>query len=153
MQTPDEVHLGVSGERLAGVLEKRDHILSAILLPRFKLDWVQDEEKRFQYRMMLKREFQTFLTDDTTATTSTVVSAPSCPDKKDPAGSFFRFSTSPSVVPKSEVDLYLDAPATQGFDEYMQLPKLRRLFIKHNTALPSSAPVERLFSAGGLIFR
>ncbi|KAI4815218.1 hypothetical protein KUCAC02_005372 [Chaenocephalus aceratus] len=97
--------------RLAGLLEKREHILSAILVPRFKLDWVQDEEKHVQ------------------------------------------FNRNPQVPQKSEVDTYLDAPTTDGFDEYMQFPKLKRLFIKHNTALPSSAPVERLFSIGGQIFR
>lgn len=32
--------------RLAGFLEKREYILSAMLVPRFKLDWVQGEEKR-----------------------------------------------------------------------------------------------------------
>ncbi|KAJ7993815.1 hypothetical protein DPEC_G00258630 [Dallia pectoralis] len=59
--------LGSLSTRLAGVLEKRDHILSAMLVPRFKLDWVQDEEKRIQYKLMVKREFQTLNPDDTAA--------------------------------------------------------------------------------------
>ncbi|KAF0027098.1 hypothetical protein F2P81_019839 [Scophthalmus maximus] len=53
--------------RLAGLLEKRDHILPAMLVPRFKLAWVEDEEKRMQYRLMLKREFQTLNSEDSAA--------------------------------------------------------------------------------------
>lgn len=49
--------------RLEGLLEKKEHIL-AILLPIFKLNWVEDEDKRLQYRAMLKREFQTVNSDD-----------------------------------------------------------------------------------------
>ncbi|CAL8338611.1 unnamed protein product [Boreogadus saida] len=38
-----------------------------MLVPRFKLDWVQDEEKQMQYRLMLKREFPTLNSDDSAA--------------------------------------------------------------------------------------
>uniref|UniRef100_A0A3B3T9V4 HAT C-terminal dimerisation domain-containing protein n=1 Tax=Paramormyrops kingsleyae TaxID=1676925 RepID=A0A3B3T9V4_9TELE len=120
--------------RLEGCLENKDHILAAILLPVFKLDWVEDQKLR----------------------SVNVPESEQPPDDlegKKSASSFFKFKQSPSAVNKCEVDIYLDAPTTDEFTEYMLLPKLKKLFIKYNTAIPSSAPVERLFSTGGQIFR
>lgn len=42
--------------RVESILEKKEHILSAILLPMFKPNWVENEEKWLHYRVMLKQE-------------------------------------------------------------------------------------------------
>ncbi len=47
---------------------------------------------------------------------------------------------------------FLDSPVDNLCD-YTRWPLLRKLFIELNTPLPASAACERLFSAGGLIFR
>uniref|UniRef100_A0A8C5EC83 HAT C-terminal dimerisation domain-containing protein n=1 Tax=Gouania willdenowi TaxID=441366 RepID=A0A8C5EC83_GOUWI len=138
--------------RVEVMLEKKEHILSAMLLPIFKLSWVEDEEKRLFYRVMLKRELLTCNSDDS-ETQNPDQPQPSGDADKDTTASFFRFNQNPQNLKKSEADTYLDAPTTDGFAEYMLLPRLKKLFLKYNTALPSSASVERLFSIGGQIFR
>lgn len=50
--------------RLAGLLDDREIILSAMLVQTFKLNKVPEDEKHVQYRFMLKREYQTISDSD-----------------------------------------------------------------------------------------
>jgi hypothetical protein len=52
----------------------------------------------------------------------------------------------------TELDLYLQEKLS-SLDCFSRFLVMKNLFIRYNTALPSSASVERLFSKGGLIFR
>jgi hypothetical protein len=66
--------------------------------------------------------------------------------------SFFDFSDSApdSVDMSSEMDKYLADPLRE-ISSLNRYPMVKQLFLKTNTALPSSAPVERLFSIGGQV--
>ena len=50
----------------------------------------------------------------------------------------------------SQIDQYLSDPRPQ-LTVLDNFPMIRQLFIKYNIPLPSSAPIERLFSLGGQI--
>lgn len=51
---------------------------------------------------------------------------------------------------KIEVMHYLNNP-NKELSSLLAYPHVKAAFVKYNTTLPSSAPVERLFSIGGLI--
>ncbi len=65
---------------------------------------------------------------------------------------FGSLATSTSQQTLSELDIYFSDPSNKlsSLDKY---PKLKEMYLKLNTALPSSASVERLFSVGGSIYR
>jgi len=50
----------------------------------------------------------------------------------------------------AELDMYVN-DSSHDIDSLQQFPLVKEVFIAKNTALSSSAPVERLFSIGGQI--
>ncbi|KAI8122749.1 hypothetical protein CVS40_6376 [Lucilia cuprina] len=51
---------------------------------------------------------------------------------------------------RKELDLYL-ADSDESFQCFQRFPRIREVFLKYNTPLASSAPVERLFSFAGMV--
>jgi len=65
---------------------------------------------------------------------------------------FFCFEAQPaeSTNARTEVDMFL-TDTSRDIRCLNRYPVIQKLFLRYNTALPSSAPVERLFSLGGQI--
>ncbi len=127
----------------------RNHILASMTHPYFKLRWVP-EEKRESCRNIFIQTAQQFVrnAEFNNSALETVV------DKQD---KFFKFNTTPINVDTHDVNRsqlnvlqYLDCPDKSL--NSLKTCSMVEMFLKYNTPLPSSAPVERLFSVGGLIF-
>lgn len=128
----------------------RNHILASMTLPYFKLRWVP-KEKRESCRNIFMQAAQQFVrnAESNNSAPETVV------DKQD---KFFKFTSTPINVDTHDVNRsqlsilqYLDCP-DKSLDSLKTCPMIEEMFLKYNTPLPSSAPVERLFSVGGMIF-
>lgn len=118
-------------------------IIASVTLPQFRLRWIEDDVKKGQARTMLydlvrgqgqQHEQQHNSQENVT----------------DSDDDFFSFGVSVVVESTSEVDLYL-SETFKDIESLKKFPQILNLFKKYNTPLPSSAPVERLFSLGGQI--
>lgn len=133
--------------------ESKLYILSAISLPRFKLNWVPECHMDICKDLFLK-EVDTFHAKNTALVVNKSTSSSSgeedffCDiDKR----SGMRCSVQPILSSNIEALSYLESK-TKDLDCLNQYPNVKNIFLKYNTTLPSSAPVERLFSCGQQIF-
>lgn len=131
----------------------RDLIVAAVSHPLFKLNWIQNENDRSIAREIFQSEV---LELAATATNTQTISV----SNQNVQDDFFfycleenenrsrRNSTDSSTI---EILNYLNDPRKE-LDILHKLPEIKRIFVKFNTTLSSSAPVERLFSQALLIF-
>uniref|UniRef100_A0A671TQG9 HAT C-terminal dimerisation domain-containing protein n=1 Tax=Sparus aurata TaxID=8175 RepID=A0A671TQG9_SPAAU len=119
--------------RFAEVLESETAVLAAVTLPKFKLRW-----------LFITQPYDEDQLTGTNAPTHSLSTDSAIEDE------FFSFEdeedTSASV--ESQVADYLK----QGMDTLDRFPLIKKISVKYNAATPSSAPVERPFSLGKLVF-
>ncbi|XP_061450393.1 uncharacterized protein LOC133369283 [Rhineura floridana] len=136
----------------AAIWEDKRLLLAACLHPRFKLDWLEScqaatHTNKYTMEALLKAEIKMGVLNEDNDQSS----------DKDQEGDdleddFFNFlpQGKKSAVDTAEEELvrYLRSPSRE-VSSLHGFPRVLRCFLQHNTDMPSSAAVERLFSTGG----
>uniref|UniRef100_T1ILD6 HAT C-terminal dimerisation domain-containing protein n=1 Tax=Strigamia maritima TaxID=126957 RepID=T1ILD6_STRMM len=129
--------------RFGHYFHDKEFILATVTHPKFKLEWLpidrREEVKRDFLGQIKQLRRQDGLVDDEESQLIDV-------DNDD----YYNFNPPPIDTSKSEMEQYLLDPSRQ-LSILNNYPTVKKLFLHYNTALTSSAPVERLFSSGKLI--
>ena len=123
--------------RFGKLFDNDDYVLAAVTHPRFKLNWLSDEAKRVVVKQKLKSLIQS-----NTSSSSKAKTPNDDPDDFDYVAS--------NLQSTDEIDSYL-LDRSMNFDMLNKYTNVKKAFLKYNTPIPSSAPVERLFSIAALV--
>ena len=137
--------------RFSHVFYSKDVIIAALTLPKFKVKWVDSQEKKDAYKLMMMDELRALESDITIEENGR--SDKSTTQQKEKKTDFYEFDTDDDESKEDDLEsevaeYFKNAKSLNCLDKY---PKTRRLFLRYNVTIPSSAPVERLFSLGGLV--
>lgn len=124
-----------------------EYIFAAVSHPFFKLRWVPANNVQSVRNLFLAKATQESL--------SSIVhqnNVPaSAPVDNDNFFSFESGHTPPTeIISDMEILQYFDDKST-SLEILHKYPTVKKLFLKYNTGIPSSAPVERLFSYAGMV--
>lgn len=130
-------------------------LLAAISHPCFKLDWLDNEEEKESAKSKLRMAVLAINNE-------TVITSQENNDSALPKHSFFSWAQrSEASAGTNAIDrellLHFSTPAVSLDNNYSlqclkNTPSIEAIFLKFNTPLPSSAPVERLFSIAGCVY-
>jgi hypothetical protein len=125
-------------------------ILASVTLPQFRLRWLEDDDKKSQARNLLYEQLR--IVQQQELDLQLVSNHNQESGRADSDDDFFSFgdNTRQNIDATAEVDMYL-SDTSREIECLSKYPAILKLFKKVNTPLPSSAPVERLFSLGGQI--
>lgn len=140
-------------QRFGAVFDSKNAIISAMTLPKFKLKWVEQQIKKDQYTQMLLDEMRLCVDVDDCSKDAVTEDDSEAKDKTNKKKDFYEFDSDEEPTTRDTLELeaasYLKDAKTLGC--LHKYATIKKLFLRYNTTLPSSAPVERLFSLGNLV--
>lgn len=121
-------------------MERESFMLATASHPRFKFDWIPADDEALASKV--RKAFENVL--EKNRNSSNQQPAPTNNEEDDLA--------LPSRVSQvlNELDLFL-VDKDKSLTCLNKYPAIKEVFLRFDTGIPSSAPVERLFSAGSLI--
>uniref|UniRef100_A0A3P9KPW1 HAT C-terminal dimerisation domain-containing protein n=1 Tax=Oryzias latipes TaxID=8090 RepID=A0A3P9KPW1_ORYLA len=136
--------------RFSIVLDNKDALLAAISCPKFKLRWVKDGARKQQLKNLLVAECQ--ILSSSAGDSDKTDNVPNKVVTPVTGMEFFEFESEPEDCYSADQEV-MNYLSSGGFelDTLSNFPAVKKVFLKYNTPTPSSAPVERLFSLGGLV--
>lgn len=128
--------------RFSNCFKNRHLVIASASIPQFRLRWMED--KTAEQAVCFLREEVAFIKP------SEVQQPSPEPADVDDDEDFFQFSASRPAIGEEEVLKFL-TDGDKSLSCLLKYPLVKQVFVIHNTPLPSSAPVERLFSLGGRV--
>ncbi|XP_064454737.1 uncharacterized protein LOC135366014 [Ornithodoros turicata] len=134
--------------RFDHLYDDRDLLLAAVVIPRFKERWIDDEPRRRDLIEVLSEEVRRpwYSSSNTEGRYSSSEADKARPNQED-IEDYFSFAV-PVVEDSGNevVSRYLSCSSHASLSVLAGHPVIRKVFLTYNTALPSSAAVERVFS-------
>ena len=125
-----------------------DLLIVSVTLPQFRLRWLDDSKRKSQAHSCCMNSCM--LSNSWTQNLSLMISTSHPVRLSDDDFFSLAIETYENTDATAEVDMYL-TDTSRDIECLVKFPGILKLFKKYNTPLPSSAPVERLFSLGGQI--
>ncbi|CAI6375146.1 unnamed protein product [Macrosiphum euphorbiae] len=145
-------------KRFEKILSDQFLTIAAISHPYFKTVWIKNQVKKdLAISDFKKTVLDMFNANRNESTTDKPVVDNSEDEAED--SSFFSWSNvtidklqeTSTISVENEVCLYLNRSPTKKLTSLNEFPNVKKVFIKHNTPLPSSGPIERVFSVSNAI--
>jgi hypothetical protein len=131
------------------LFDEIEFLLASMSHPKFKTSWIDDPELKLRCSMLLLNAVQ-MASDECTAApvqSTPTVSATDVGGDTDSSDFFSDLNTEPADQPHLK---YLQ-DSSREIGMLNKHPAVKQIFLCFNSAIPSSALVERLFSTGAII--
>ena len=120
--------------------------MAAATMPKFKVRWIKDEMRRDAVKSLLISECRARIPNEPQI--GPAVQSPTSATSSHT--DFFDFEEEFSYAAETEAMEYLQMPGS-NWEVLSRFPRIKDIAKQYNTPIPSSAPVERLFSLGSIV--